>query len=211
MGMLYKPRGRMLLLVVLSLCWAGCTRPAGSNEPGAQAGQQVPFRGGTEAAATPSDSTLAVPEQTSGGSTPVPFRDPQSLPVGTLLTVRLKDPISSGLLGGTFAAVVDDAVVVDGSTLVPSGVHVFGHVESTGPAPEKHNRGLVRLTLTSIDIGGLDLPLQTSSLFARGATGETAEQRSSHLSGVRLEPGRRLTFRLTESVPIAGQIAKSTR
>jgi len=210
MGMLYKPRLRTLLPVLLSVCWAGCSRPSGSNETGAHASQQVPFRTGTQTVAAPPDSALAVPQQSSNPSTTVPFRDPQSLPAGTMLTVRLKDPISAGVLGGSFAAVVDEAVVMEGATLVPSGANVMGRVESTSPSSAKHSHGLVRLTLTSIEVGGLEIPLQTSSLFARGASGQLQDRPSSGLSGVRLEQGRRLTFRLTEPFPIAGQIAKST-
>jgi len=60
------------------------------------------------------------------------------------------------------------------------------------------------LTLNSLDIGGRDFAIQTSSLFVRGdasvapAAGGTHAAEIVHLAG-----GRRLTFRLTEPVLIA--------
>lgn len=210
MALLYKPRGRTLLPVLLSVCWVGCSRPAGNSETGAQAGQTVPFRNQGATAAPGSDSAGADPQISAKSSNALPFGEPQKLPAGTMLTVRLKEPISSDVIEakGAFTAVVDDPVVMDGATLVPSGAKVQGHVESTSASAGKPSRGFVRLTLSSIELGGAELPLQTSSLFARG-TGELHRPESN--SGVvRLEQGRRLTFRLTEPVPVVGQIAKST-
>ena len=75
----------------------------------------------------------------------------------------------------------------------------FHPVESARASKVKRNRGYVRLTLDSIDLAGKDLPIQTSSLFARGIAPETDP------SAVTLEKGRRLTFRLAESVSIVPQ------
>jgi len=212
MALFYKTRGRVLLPLLLSVCWAGCSRPGGTAEAGTQAtGQTVPFRGEDAADASASDPALAVPAHTPGAPGAVPFRDPQKLPAGTLLTVRLKESISSDVIDakGVFAALVDDPVVIDGTSLVPSGAQVMGRVESTNASPGKPTRGFVRLTLTSIDLGGAEIPLETSSLFARG-TGE-AQPPAGHPNAVRLERGHRLTFRLTDSVAMVGQVAKSTR
>lgn len=122
-----------------------------------------------------------------------------------MLTVRLRDPIYSGssAASSTFAAVVDDPVVVEGETLVPRGARVVGRVESARPSTVKRNQGYVRLSLNEVDIAGRDLPIRTSSLFARGRTGAPQARDASGVVG--LEQGRRLTFRLTEPVYMASK------
>ena len=72
------------------------------------------------------------------------------------------------------------------------------------------NRGYVRLVLDSIHVAGLDVQVKTSSLFVRGKAGQTQTLRSEVSQGeasttvMRLEKGRRLIFRLTEPVYVAG-------
>jgi hypothetical protein len=212
MTRLCSQRGRPLLLLLLSVCWVACARPGASDENAAQVGQQVPFRGGSEStSAGPSYASIPLPEAGSSPPNSVPFRDPQNLPAGTLLTVRLKSPIASDGMesGNAFAAIVDEAVVLEGTTLVPRGATVVGRVESARSYQPKRSRGLVRLTLKSIDISGRDLAVQTSSLFARGKTAQADGLPGADPSVVRLEQGRRLTFRLTEPIFIA-QLAVSS-
>jgi len=212
MSRLRGPLGGTIWLLLLSLCWAGCSRP-GSNQGTADAAQhQVPFREGGQSETTDLSSTVsATAERGSYGETSVPFRDPQSLPAGTLLTVRLKDSISSDSSGvsSTFAAVVDDPVVVEGETLVPRGASVAGRVESARPSTVKRNQGYVRLCLDLVDIAGRDLPIRTSSLFARGRMGEPQARDAFGVVG--LEQGRRLTFRLTEPLYMASRASIPSR
>lgn len=132
----------------------------------------------------------------------LPFQNPRSLPAGTLLTVRTKNSISAENPGtnGTFEAMVDQPVIIDGNQLVPLGATVLGRVESARASNLKRNRGYVRLTLESIQLAGSDVPVQTSSLFVRGRAGLT---QTSESPVVRLERGRRLVFRLTEPVDVA--------
>jgi hypothetical protein len=132
----------------------------------------------------------------------LPFQDPQSLPAGTLLTVRTKNSISAENpdANETFEAMVDQPVIIDGNRLVPLGAMVSGRVESARASNLKRNRGYVRLTLASIQLAGSDVPVQTSSLFVRGSAGPTQAPQSPV---VRLESGRRLVFRLTEPVDVA--------
>ena len=87
-----------------------------------------------------------------------------------------------------------EPVVVEGNTLIPSGTSVAGRVEAARSSKLKPNRGYVRLALKTVQLGGLSVPLQTASLFAREATfGDDPA------SNIHLEKGRRLTFRLTET------------
>ena len=136
----------------------------------------------------------------------LPFGDGQTLPVGTLVTVRLRNPIAAESLGfnGVFDAVVDEAVLVEGTPIVPRGASVEGRVESAQASELRRNRGYVRLTLESVNVGGRDWPVETSSLFVHGDAGQAPASEGTLPSQViRLESGRRLTFRLTEPLSIA--------
>ena len=208
-----KLRLRILLTVLLALIWAGgCARPnelrnSSNAPPGGQ--PQVPFHDSDDQVARPADS-LGVQDNGPGAVPNLPFHDPQNLPAGTLLTVRLNAPISSDKPGAnaTFEAVVDQPVVIDGNKLIPRGAVVSGRVESARTSNLKRNRGYVRLVLESIHLSGASLPVQTASLFVRGsaADAQTALKVPSSdpsASGIRLEKGRLLTFRLTEPVYVA--------
>lgn len=205
-----------LAAVLLTLLWmAGCARPDGppSDDASTRADQHpVPFQADADSPTHSSDSSTtkipsssADPNANSGSS--LPFHDAQNLPAGTLLTVRLKNPISADRPGpnATFDAVIDEPVVIAGNRLIPRGVTVSGRVESAGASNVRHNRGYVRLALDSIQFTGANLPVQTSSLFVRGAAVNdgVAPIPSESPAGVRLEKGRRLTFRLTEPVYLA--------
>ena len=192
--------GTILLALLVTI---GCAPPDGlpSADGTAQTEQhKVPFHD-TDGKSSSPNST---PAQNSGPKPEMdlPFQDPQSLPAGTLLTVRTKNPISAENpdVNETFEAMVDQPVVIDGNQLVPLGAMVSGRVESARASKLKRNRGYVRLTLESIQLAGSDVPVQTSSLFVRGRAGPT---QASESPVVRLERGRRLVFRLTEPVEVA--------
>jgi hypothetical protein len=206
-----RPGSLTLWLLLLPLAWeAGCSRPVGLSTPEdttAPDQHQVPFHEGNSVA----NGTPAAVGQDKGlkPGTDLPFRDPQNLPAGTLLTVRLKGSVSADNPRGrdTFEAIVDEPVTIEGNTLVPRGASVVGRIESVSGASarisETKRNGYVRLTLESIDITGAGKHqlLQTSSLFARGRPAAR-----NGLAGVMtLEKGRRLTFRLTEPVYVALQ------
>jgi len=189
--------------ILLILCATGCSRPAdvpsvGTTQPG-----QAPFQDHAAKSGhrDPAESSSAELNGPSAGTLP-PFRDSQSLPAGTLLTVCLKGSViaADNVNEIPFEAVVDESVVIDGNTLIPRGADVAGRIKSARTSTVKPNRGYVRMELESVHVGGLDVPVQTASLFAR--------QSPQTDSGVRLEKGRRLTFRLTQSVSIGTQRAQ---
>lgn len=188
------------LLAALILA-AGCSRPltveGSTNTRNDQ--PQAPFQGSQ--AEAPGSNPEA--ESRNGLESGIVPHDRTSLPAGTLLTVRLTRPISvdGADAGGTFQAIVDEPVVMDGVALVPRGANAEGRVESARASRLKRNRDSVRLTLDSIDISGRELALQTSSLFA---SGDGAEGTESDGRVIHLDKGRRLTFRLTGPVRVAG-------
>jgi hypothetical protein len=191
-----------MMILVLA---AGCSHPAMQSDPGVRGSNHtVPFHDPGQGASTaPSDSTVS---DKSG----LPFQDVESLPVGTLLTVRLNNFVSADHPGpsNTFEAILDEPIKIDGNVVVPRGSTVSGHVESAQVSDVNKNRGYIRLDLQSIDIGGRELPVQTSSLFTHGSAHLLlAEGGKTSTNVLTLEKGRRLIFRLTEPVYVAAQHA----
>jgi hypothetical protein len=189
------------------LCVGGCARPTGLQSEGSDRSDQhpVPFHDGDRAGSGGPSETPPAPEHSPNPDAGLPFHDSQNLPAGTLLTVRLKRPITAESPGsdGTFEAIVDEPVVVEGNRLVPRGAAVSGRVESTRSSNLKRNRGYVRLALDSIHLSGGILPIQTSSLFVKGNSSDALASQSDAPQSdastmIHVEKGRRLTFRLTE-------------
>jgi hypothetical protein len=207
------PRGLTITAILLALlCASACSPPAGMqpSNGAAQADQpQVPFHDGEGKLSRSSDSSAAQ-DNVAPTETNLPFRDPQNLPAGTLLTVRLKNPISAENpdTNRTFQAVVDQPIVIEGNKLVPAGTVVSGRVESARASNLKRNSGYLRLTLDSIDLAGSKLPMQTASLFVSGNAGQPRTPQGSPANQpsaiIRLEKGHRLVFRLTEPLYVAG-------
>jgi hypothetical protein len=204
--------GRTLLPLLLSLCCFSCARPVG-NEDATKSGQPVPFRDVLESApqTTFPGSALAVPNDGSGSARGVPFHS-QTLPAGTLLSVRLSEEVSTDGRGqgSTFTANLDEPIVIDGRTVLASGANVVGRVESAQASSPSDRRGYLCMTLNSIEVGGRDLSLSTSTLFAKAMAGERSG-RVRDKSAVQLERGRHLTFRLSEPLSLSAQVAISTR
>jgi hypothetical protein len=181
--------------------------PGEGNSPSRE--QQVPFH---QAAADPSGSASeddhASPRPK--GQSDLPFNAPASLtlPAGTLLTVRLEAPISTVKpdASRTFAAILEAPVTVDGILVLPRGAAAKGRLECAHTSGLNPGTGYVCLTLDSIVVGGKTIPLQTSSLFAKGMAEAPAESvgappTSTQIpTAVRVNKGHRLTFRLRRDV-----------
>jgi hypothetical protein len=232
MGRLRRATGRTVYLVLFSLGWASCS----SKGTQSQSRPPIPFRDEAETVNANAGADASSPSGTPSlaREADVPFHDPQSLPTGTLITVRLSRPVSFSskssdrlndvvpaggeTTAGAFEAIVDESVVIDGATVVPRGASVAGRVEyarssmeraADGKLPGAKNRpGYVRLTLDSMDVAGQSFAIRTSSLFARGRS-ETAPTGTATI--VSVEQGRRLTFRLSEPVYVAVQPIISSR
>ena len=181
----------ILLILLLSF---GCSRPT----------PDVPSEGATQTSRTPfqSQGTSAAdagPQGFSPGDGPgtgPPFQNSPVLPAGALLTVRLKGPlIAESGSKESFEAALDEPVVVEGNTLIPRDAVVSGRVESARASKERPDRDYVRLSLDSVQVDGSAVPIETASLFARQLPSSEAEAAT-----IRLEKGRRLTFRLREPI-----------
>ncbi len=216
-----RRRGRSKTIYVwILLCFGvgihqGCARPdalhrtsGGAGSPPAE--QNLPFHQNPEHAADDSVHP-AVPADVRPAAG-APFQaarsSAHSLPAGTLITVRLENSlaISQVRSGETFSASVAGPVTIDGDTIVERGAPVSGRVESAhrsldrpGLSPDP---GFVRLILNTMTVDGNPVPLQTSSLFAKGTGRSSGGSKGSTTFWV--EQGRQLTFRLTASVALTG-------
>jgi hypothetical protein len=187
-------RALVQTILVTLLLTCGCSRRT----------PNVPSEGATQSTPTPFQSQKAsiansdlhgfVPGDALGKGPP--FQNSQVLPAGALVTVRLKIPLVAGSGSSeSFEAVLDEPVVVEGNTMIPRDALVSGRIESTHTSRVTPDRGYVRLTLDSVQVDGFDVPLQTASLFARSLPTADADSDT-----IRLEKGRRMTFRLKDPV-----------
>jgi hypothetical protein len=198
--------GISCLILYVSLS-EGCARSEPlhrSDSVSAASEQQLPFRPDTDQTSNSETTHPAVsPDLTLTSA--LPFRTaPQAriLPSGTLLTVELKDALSTAKVrpGDIFMASVAAPLGIEGDPLIERGAAATGHVESV----RSHaGSGYFQLTLSAITVEGRHFPLQTSSLFARGTL-----QRPD---GVRVQKGRRLTFRLTSPLTLNDPNALANR
>lgn len=190
----------------------GCSRPdtfhwtdSGASSPAAT--QNLPFHPDPERTADDGDRP-AVPAD---GKIPgtAPFRPllrpgPHTLPAGTLITVRLENSLAIAQVraGDIFSASVAGPIRVDGNVMIVGGALVVGRIESAQPSADGPgvNRGFVRLTLNTLTLDGSALPVQTSSLFARGTWQSSSGSLGTAPGSYLVQQGRRLTFRLTAPV-----------
>ena len=198
----------LLLAVALA---AACSRRlalSGADATGKTDSRDLPFHSDTDTAGPEGKSQPSVPDQRDSSSRAISFNSTAThvLPPGTLLTVRLENPLTSAKAntGKPFLALVNEPVTVEGRTLIPADAEVKGRVESSRVFNPKRRTGYLRLTLESIRIGDKQLSLPTSSLFARG-TIDTENAASTGASSriIRLKQGRSLTFRLTAPVDLS--------
>jgi len=190
----------ILLLLLFGL---GCSRPA-PDLPGEGVAQtsSTPFQNpGTSA----TDANLEGTSRDDGPATGPPFQNSPVLPAGALLTVRLRVPlIAENGSKEPFEAVLDEPVAIEGTTLIPRDALVSGRVESARMSKVRPDRDYVRLSLNSVQVDGFAVPIETASLFARQRPSSDADS-----DKIRLEKGRRLTFRLKEPIFLHPTTAKT--
>lgn len=104
----------------------------------------------------------------------LPFSETQALviPKGTPIYVRLDRAISSSTAqaGDSFTAVLDEPLEVEGRAVAPQGAKVNGLVVAARESGRLHNAGYLRLTLSSLNLNGKDVAIQTSSIFVKGGS-----------------------------------------
>ena len=94
------------------------------------------------------------------------------IPAGTRLTVRLNEELSTKnrKKGSVFSARLEKPILVDGRVVVPAGATAYGrilHVERN----KRIDRPKIDGTLTSLVIGGREVPIVTDVVGAEGKRG----------------------------------------
>lgn len=213
MRIVSRSLGRTLLPLLFCFCCVTCARPIGNDDAAGKTAPPVPFRNAVDSGAqanSSSGSTLNVPQDGSVPGRAVPFHSP-TLPSGTLLSVHLNESISAEDRGedSSFTASLDEPIVIDGRTVVARGANVTGRVDSAQSSSRSDGRGYLCLTLDAIEVGGRDLSVSTSPLFAKGTSTVRLSQNEKGLV-VRVEQGRHLTFQLTAPLSLNTQVAMSS-
>ncbi len=167
----------LLAVAVLSSVLTGCSGVPNSGNAAATDQNATATAGNTTAApfssAEKATTTEAKTEKKGlfGGSSKDLVPTSVTVPAGTVVAVRLQNTVSSATAnpGETFSAVLDEPLVVKGETVAEKGASVTGRVVEAKSSGRLHDSGYLRLTLSSITIRGREVPIQTSSLFAKGA------------------------------------------
>jgi hypothetical protein len=200
----------------------GCSRPsifhqADSETSSSSDGQNLPFHQGAD---QPADDSVRPNVPTSSKSELVtsipPITHSRLLPAGTLITVQLENPLTISRIhaGDVFSASVAGPIAAQGEVLISRGTLAAGDVESARLPASRVGLGVdpgyAQLVLTSLNIEGKNIPIQTSSLFAKG-TLATAASEDSPPTRFQLAKGRRLTFRLTAPLTLRDQNSLASR
>jgi BON domain len=87
---------------------------------------------------------------------PPPPPQPVVVPTGTVLVVRLVQPLSSktSQAGGTFSATMANPITIEGKTVIPQGAKVYGIVRDAKKAGKFKGGAVLSLGLTSIIVDG---------------------------------------------------------
>jgi BON domain len=105
---------------------------------------------------------------------PAPPPPPQkvTIPSGTVVAIRLVDPVSSetAQAGETFHATLDAPLSVDGELAIPAGYDVEGHVVAVQSAGKFAGRSELTLQLDRIKVGSHYYSIQTSSYHREGSS-----------------------------------------
>jgi hypothetical protein len=124
-----------------------------------------------------------------------------TIPAGTALVLRTTGAISShAKAGGTFAAKLDQDVVVQGSVVLKVGTLASGVIEAS--RGNVHRSMPLTLNLTSVSVSGKKIPVKTTAGFEPAAQSKgTRQVRGGFSVGESTYPaGTRIEFRLAHPV-----------
>jgi hypothetical protein len=138
------------------------------------------------------------------------------LPEGTPIPIRLQSSLSSAWShpGDIFSATVDEAVLIDGQTLVARGTAATGRVLEARASGTSLEPGYLRIVLVSLNVGGRPATIETSAIFAKGgsreqrgpSSGASTLDQKDHDKGkdkdIVFGTDRRLNFRLAQTVDL---------
>lgn len=145
---------------------------APKNEDSADAQQETPPATQAQESAPPMPA--APPAQEAVPATPQAPPPPQmmTIPSGTVLSVRLLDPINSETAqqGQTFRATLSTPLSVDGVTAIPAGYEVQGHVVEVQSAGKFKGKSLLTLQLDDLSVRNKRYEIQTDQFHREGSS-----------------------------------------
>jgi len=163
------------LLALITAC--GSSKSSSANEAGAApAATSTPGSGEQTSSATQTANQPTLKQRSATQPSPV------TRPAGTVITVRTAQSLGSktSQAGETFAATVAHPVEVAGVTVIPDGARATGTVVTAHPLGRFKGGALLQLRLSSVEIGGHEVPVESSSV-ARSEKGKG--KRSATLIG----------------------------
>jgi hypothetical protein len=112
----------------------------------------------------PAPYQAVAPQQSAVPPPPKPAPKPIVIPAGTVLSVRLDQPISSktNQTGDPFHASVSSPIVIQGKTIVPTGARASGTVTDAKDAGRFKGAATLTLALNTVVIGGKQYKVQTA-------------------------------------------------
>jgi hypothetical protein len=95
-----------------------------------------------------------------------PAPKPVVIPIGTVLTVRLQQPVGSKTShpGDRFAAALAEPLVVNGKTIVPAGAAASGTVTEAHSAGRFKGGATLNIALVSLTVHGTPYPIQSMAM-----------------------------------------------
>jgi hypothetical protein len=124
--------------------------------------------------ATPSQTaSQAASHPTAAQAPPPPKPKPVVIPAGTVIAVRLQQPLGSKTSqeGQHFEASIAAPVMIGGKTVVPTGSTAYGRVTQAHPAGRFKGGATLAVELTDLRVNGLDYPIQSTAV-AQGSKGK---------------------------------------
>jgi hypothetical protein len=119
-----------------------------------------------------------------------------TIPAGTVLDVKTASSISSqDPAGRTFAAQLDQDVVVKGQVLLKAKTQAFGKIKSSRANPRKNEP--LTLELTAISVDGRNVSLKTNAVQPGSSPRTGRQARYGHTAGkLTVTPGTKMQFQL---------------
>ncbi len=108
-----------------------------------------------------------------GTAKPAAAPEQRALPAGTVLTIRLGQPVGSKISqdGQKFTGTLAQPLEANGTVLVPKGADVEGTVQEAAPLGRFKGGARLRITLDRVTVNGKSYPIQTTSV-ARSEKGK---------------------------------------
>lgn len=113
-------------------------------------------------------TTLTPPADTQPASPPRKV----TVPEGTVLSVRLVDPIDSekNQVGDSFHATLDAPVTIDGDVVIPANADIMGRVVESKKAGHYAGKPEIALELTSLKVNNNSYTLRTNQFTRQGTS-----------------------------------------